>query len=185
MLNNLSELLANISNGNESAFQELYYRYYDRLYAFARVYVRSAAQAEDVVSDVFFNLWNGRHTLPAIAFFETYLYKAVKNGCLNALKSSYHRRVSLTSEQVDLEVYIEDARPDTTAMYNELSNALEAAIASLPDRCKLIFKMVKEDGLRYKQVAEILDISPRTVETQVAIAIKKIEQTLAPHLQQP
>lgn len=179
----LNELLKKISNSDERAFRELYYLYYEKLFSFARWYVNSAEVAEDVVSDVFFNLWKGRNTIADITYFETYIYAAVKNGCFNILKSSYHQRVSLIVDELNMvEAYIEPDRPDAKAMYNQLNEAVTVAINNLPERCRLIFKLVKEDNLKYKEIAEILDISPRTVETQVAIALKKIEQELLPFL---
>jgi RNA polymerase sigma-70 factor (family 1) len=183
MSNNVKVLLNGIASGDERAFRDLYYLYYEKLFSFARWYVNSAEVAEDVVSDVFFNLWKGRTTIADITYFETYIYAAVKNGCFNILKSSYHQRVSLIVDELSMEAYIEPDSPDTKAMYNQLSDAVTAAINHLPERCRLIFKLVKEDNLKYKEIAEILDISPRTVETQVAIALKKIEQELLPFLE--
>lgn len=176
------ELLQRISTGDEKAFREFYYLYYQKLVSFARWYINSIELAEDVVSDVFFNLWKARNSIVGIVHFDTYLYSAVKNGCFNVLKSSYYKRVTLGVDELEMEAYIEPDGSDSKLMSGELNAAVTAAINNLPERCKLIFKLVKEDNLKYKEIAEILDISPRTVETQVAIALKKIEQELYPFL---
>lgn len=172
------ELLLRVSHGNEKAFRDLYYLYYEKLFSFAKWYVSSSEVVEDVVSDVFFNLWKERHAITSIAHFETYLYSAVKNGCLNILKSSYHQRVSLSVDNLNLEAFIEPENSDDKVMYNQLNEALTKAINNLPERCKLIFELAKKDNLKYKEIADILEISPRTVETQVSIATKRIEQEL-------
>lgn len=179
----INELLQRISNNDEKAFRELYYLYYEKLFSFARWYISSAEVVEDVISDVFFNLWKERSTIVSITYFETYIYAAVKNGCFNILKSSYHQRVNLTVDKLNMEAYVDPDSPDDKVMYNQLNEAITSAINNLPERCRLIFKLVKEDNLKYKEIAEILDISPRTVETQVAIALKKIEQELVPFLE--
>lgn len=172
-------LLYRIAQGNHPAFEELYKLYYDRLFVFAMFYLRLPSLAEDVVSETFLNLWKRKEAANNIECFDTYVYVAIKNNCLNLLKSGYHKQISLLHEEVHLETYVEFENPETHASYNQLNDALTAAIEKLPDRCRLIFKMAKEDNLDYKTIAEILNISPRTVETQVLIARKKLEEEIA------
>jgi RNA polymerase sigma-70 factor (ECF subfamily) len=104
----------------------------------------------------------------------TYLFVAVKNYSLNYLKQYSHLHVSV--EQTDgSSALINRNDPEQELEWKEISFQLNQAIDNLPDQCRTVFKLIKEDGFRYKEVAEILGISPRTVETQLFRALKKLQ----------
>lgn len=175
----LKLLLARISEEDDDAFKKLFFIYNEKLISFAYWYVGTNHIAEDVVSEVFFNIWNKRHKLADINNFETYLYSSVKNGCYNILNSGYRRKVS-PIDDADLEVFIDFETPLSQAHDKQVKDAIERAINNLPERCKLIFKMAKEDNLKYKDIATILDISVKTVEAQISIAMRKLGEELRP-----
>ncbi|MDR2037549.1 MAG: RNA polymerase sigma-70 factor [Bacteroidales bacterium] len=170
------ELIHRIAvNGEESAFRKLYYDYYERLFRFGMHMVKSEEWCEEIVSDVFFNIWQNRQQLTEIDNLEAYLFKSVKNKCLHYLDKSARR-----PRNQDLSVSIEyttidENTPESIVLDNELNQLLQKAINSLPDRCRTIFKLVREDGMKYKQIAEILNISVRTIDAQMSIATQKIK----------
>jgi RNA polymerase sigma-70 factor (ECF subfamily) len=115
--------------------------------------------------------------LPEIGSLEAYLYVSVKNLSLNYLRNDHF------AHTVDIEGrcnnYIQfNADPETLMMSAEAVNRLMSTIERLPPRCKLIFSLIKEDGLKYKDVAILLNLSVKTVEAQLSIAIKKIAGAL-------
>ncbi|MGI6794911.1 RNA polymerase sigma-70 factor [Bacteroides sp. KG68] len=174
-------ILEQLSKGNSEAFRKLYLFYYDRLFRFALTFLHSEPASEDVISDVFFNLWRDRYTLPFIPNLQAYLYQAVRNGCLNVLKSGY---VSKRDELPDteLQVTVSSDSPLEELAYKELTEAIAKAVVSLPERCRLIFLMAKEDGMNHKEIAEALNVKLCTVERQLLLAKSKIRKFIEPFL---
>jgi RNA polymerase sigma-70 factor (ECF subfamily) len=162
---------------DEKAFKELYYIYYDRLFRFAMHILRNEMECEEAVSDVFFNLWKNRKRLLSVDDMDAYLYRAVKNKCLHYKeKNEKHLR----SEELSFTVeYVPDSEtPESRMIGDELSQQLTEAIESLPEKCRIIFKLAFEDDLKYKQISEILSLSVRTVDAQIAIAKNKIKTAI-------
>ena len=158
---------------DEQAFEECYRQYFVRLYRFCFSIVHQKQPAEDIVHDVFMQLWKKRAQTPSIRNLEVYLYVSVKNLSLNYLRNNASLRTVDIAERSH--EYIQfNADPETLLIHAEAVKKLTAAIQDLPPRCKLIFKLIKEDGLKYKDVALLLDLSVKTVEAQLAIAMKKI-----------
>lgn len=174
-------ILEQLSKGNSEAFRKLYLFYYDRLFRFALTFLHSEPASEDVISDVFFNLWRDCYTLPFIPNLQAYLYQAVRNGCLNVLKSGY---VSKRDELPDteLQVTVSSDSPLEELAYKELTEAIAKAVVSLPERCRLIFLMAKEDGMNHKEIAEALNVKLCTVERQLLLAKSKIRKFIEPFL---
>ncbi|HTI11804.1 MAG TPA: RNA polymerase sigma-70 factor [Puia sp.] len=172
-----------VRNSDTPSFNSLFRHYYARLVKFAVQFVHTREAAEEIVSDVFVKIWERRSTLGEVRNLEVYLYVAVKNGCLN-----YCEKYSVVHLQLDMhgatELY-DTGNSQKNLEMKELMHRLHMAVEQLPEQCRLIFKMVKEDNLSFREVAEILSISPRTVETQIYRAVKKLkvvlsEQTSAP-----
>jgi len=164
------------------AYTQLYELLSDVLLRFSCSIVKSHEIAEEIVSDVFIKLWQIRDKLLEIENLKVYLYTIAKNFSLNYIAKNYkHRIVSL--ETIDVEAVITVNGPAEICISADLVRQIREVIRQLPPQCKLIFQLVKEDGLRYKEVAAILDISPLTVRNQLAIAIRKIGETLPAYLQ--
>ena len=169
--------LTAIGLNDEHAFEGIYREYFIPLFRFCYAIVKEKAPAEEIANDVFLNLWKRRDSLPPIDRLKVYLYVSAKNHCLNYL-SRYRRQPS-----VDLDTLREDAvkfqaDPESLLIRAETMKRVIAAIDQLPPKCKLIFKLIKEDGLKYKEVARLLDLSVKTIETQLSIAVRKIAQAL-------
>ena len=175
-------LIENIcQKDDQKSFEEIFRIFYERLLKFCVAYIHDKEHAEEIVSTVLLKLWMKRKELPVIQNPETYLFIAVKNQSLNYLKQfSNYKMVYLEDEGVHEFINIHDAGKEMEK--RELIFKMNQAIETLPDQCKIIFMLVKEEGLKYKEVAQILEISPRTVETQLVRAIKKLSVILAPYI---
>lgn len=154
-----------------SAFETLYKTYFIRLFRFSYSITHQKEAAEEIVHDVFVNLW--QKTVNTIANPELYLYIAVKNRSLNYLRDTVNLATIELSERCDPYIRFE-TNPETILVGNEAIQRLRTAINQLPPRCKLIFTLIKEDGLKYKDVARLLDLSVKTVEAQLTIALRKL-----------
>jgi len=163
---------------DESAFNELYKQHIAKLYKFAYSFLDDGEAAEEIVNDALIRIWMERRNLGTIRNTKVYLYTSIKNMCLNHLRSLSSKR---NNEQKVFEAYYFHLSVDPSQLLisKELSVHVLKAVNQLPERCKLIFKMVKEDDLSCTEVASILGLSPKTVFTQLSIALKKLDSALS------
>ena len=175
-------LIKKISLQDDSrAFREFFQLYYTRLLKLANYYTESLIASEEVVSTVFIGVWNNRKKLAGISRLEAYLFTSVKNKCMSYLRDS--KKIGyLSIEDYDQILYPELKDPVSDLLNKELLEKVLHIINNLPPRCKLIFEMVKEDGLKYREVAELLGISVKAVEAQVSKAMLTIRKGIYPYL---
>lgn len=174
-------LLEQIARDDQKAFGVLFQLFYKRLLGFAFQYVRTTEVAEEIVSDVFVRLWNKRSELSSIEHPEAYLFIAVKNGSLNYLeKYSLYQVVQLPDSERSELVNLDN--PQKELEWKELLYKMDEAVSTLPGECQRVFRLSREEGFKTKEVASILNVSPRTVETQLYRAIKKIDAVLSSYL---
>jgi len=165
------------------AYRRLYDLLYERLFWFSYSFVKSREAAEEIVSDVFIKLWTIRNKLPDIDNLVVFLYTIAKNFSLNYITKNYkHPQVSL--DEIQLEI-ASSVNPEELYISSEMAARINQAVRELPSKCRLIFQMVREDGLKHKEVASILHISDITVRNQLTIAAKKIAQAIQPQLPVP
>jgi RNA polymerase sigma-70 factor (family 1) len=177
--NQITELQTRIArNEDHLAYKELFTSLYNPLFHFAFSFVKTKQPAEEIVSDVFIKIWEKRRVLDKIKNLKVYLYIATRNTSLNYLE----KQKKIITDDIDKfsdqfkSVYF---NPEQLMITADMVALIHHAIESLPSRCKTIFKLVKEDDLKYKEVADILNISERTVENQLAIALRKIAKTVS------
>ncbi|MGN7723199.1 RNA polymerase sigma factor [Chitinophaga sp. 22620] len=164
-------------NGDQDAYNELYKGLCSRLIHFSAAITGSWQLAEEIVSDVFIMLWHKRAQLAGVANPTVYLYVCTRNQSINALRQQRrHQHMSL--DNLDTEAFAISPDTEQNMLSAEVIQKIESAIRSLPARCQLIFRLVKQDGLKYKEVGELLQISPKTVDAQLAIAVKKIAEAI-------
>lgn len=169
-----------IGDDDQLAFRALFDYFYNRLVRFATDLAGTREAAEEIVSDVFVQLWKNRKQTVGVIRLKTYLYTAVRNRSYNYIRDhQQHRWLGL--EEIEEPAV---AGPLPSLEWKELQQSLDAAVERLSPQGRTIFRMVREEGFKYKEVATILDISPRTVETQLVRAIARLRQVLQP-LQQP
>lgn len=179
----LPKILSAITHGDEHAFAQLYHNYHKRLVAFSKTIVHSNELAEEVVEDVFIKIWRNRQHLQHVNNLTVYLYVATKNGSLNCIAKKAKELTFTPFDGIDFEFDHPAANPCDLMITNEMHVRMKQAIDALPPRCKMIFKLVREDGLKYKEVATVLNIAVNTIDAQMAIAVKRISEAL--HITKP
>lgn len=179
----LRQLQEGIAQSDQRAFEDLYRLFFARLFNFALLYVHKREIAEETVNDVMMKIWNKRQDILQVKNLETYLFVAVRNQSLNYCSqfSNYHISLEPDNERGEI---INLNNPEKELEWKEIHFKLNQAIEELPEQCRTVFRLIKEEGFRYKQVAEILGISPRTVETQLVRAIKKLNKVIDIYLEQ-
>lgn len=170
-----SEWVKNIRRGDSDSFESLFNFYCQKLINFSRRYVWDKQTAENIVQDIFLKIWQNRNVLDPSKSIKTYLFAAVKNESLKHLRhADVHKRwaefISLSQDRA--------IDPEKTLSENETKKEIENAISSLPEKCREIFTMSKFDKLKYSEIAGILNISIKTVETQMGRALKKLRERL-------
>ena len=163
--------------GDEVAFGQIFKLYYPKLLVFAQAICKSRELAEEVVDNVFLKLWENRKVLPAIKNLNYYLLVATKHTALDYLEKM-KKQASISLDNIEIEFGDLQLNPENTLISAETIRIIQAVIDSLPPRCKVIFRLVKEDGLKYREVAELLNISVKTVETQMSLALSKVGSVL-------
>jgi RNA polymerase sigma-70 factor, Bacteroides expansion family 1 len=164
------------------AYHALYNLFFNNLRRFCYSFVKSKEAAEEIVSDVFIKLWQIRNKLTEIENLKVYLYSIAKNFCLNYITRHFKNPVS-SLDDMDIEAVISLDNPEELCISADILQAIHQTIRQLPPQCRLIFQMVKEDGMKYKEVADVLNISVLTVRNQVSIATKKIAKPCLPILE--
>lgn len=170
---NMSSLLERITQNDPQAFKVFYEYTYPQLFRITSYFSTNSEDRKDVISDVYMNLWQNRHKLKEIQNIDNYLFISVRNNILriNKEKVSYQH---IQLEESGLESRGMALDPEKELLNDELKEILELAVNTLPERCRLIFLMIREEGMKYKDVAEILSISEKTVQAQMIIGVKKI-----------
>lgn len=173
----MSELSAEIHiDSFKDNFDKIYVLYYARLHRFAKEYVLDNEDAENIVQDIFLNIWEKKDVLNIRVSLTSYLFSLVKNKCLDFLRhqlvvDEYKNDLSLKLTALELLNYTLSAEEDIERIVKE-------AIDKLPERCRLIFLKSRIEGKKYSEISEELGISVNTVENQISIALKKLRVEL-------
>jgi len=159
------------------AYKQLYFLFCDGLHRFCYSLVKSNEVAEEIVSDVFIKVWQIRSQMDQIDNLKVYLYAITKNFSLNYITKSSKNPIDQL-DQINVEAFIEFKSPEDLYISGEIIKKIKELAQDLPSKCRMIFQLVREEGLTYKEVASILNISVLTVRNQIAIATKKINEAL-------
>jgi RNA polymerase sigma-70 factor (ECF subfamily) len=165
---------------NEKSFEQLFRQQYSKLCGYARKYIDDPDQSEEVVQDVFVNLWQKRKSIDITSTIESYLFRAVRNTCLNTLK---HFKIREKHQEGIAATYDNAGnQPENRILEIELLNQIEDLISALPPERQRIFKMSRLDGMKYREIADELGISVKTVEAQMGKALKYLRKHLSDYL---
>jgi len=178
------QLIDSVKKGEVAAFKILYKQYYIFLCLIAEHIVRNQSDAEEIVSDVFVKVWNIRENIEITSSIKAYLVKAVQNTSINYLeRSKIKNRLtdSLTYSDYELLAWGSDY-PLGQLYEKEIMNILDQGISSLPDACQQIFKLSRNEDMKYSDIAGKLGISVNTVKTQMKIALARLRETLKDYL---
>lgn len=155
-----------LKQGNEKAFTSLFRKYYKDLVMFAGTFLSEKESCEDIVQSIFVNLWEKRTELDINVSIRSFLLKSVKNGCLDELR---HRKVKINHENNVLSLEKEaNFSVEHYILYSELISHLTYALEKLPEKQRTVFEMSRLQGIKYKDIAERMNISERTVEDRIA-----------------
>ena len=160
-------------NDDKAAYKELFILLHSRLKQFAYSILKSNEEAEELVSDVFVRIWEKRNQLTEIHTPLLYFYTSTKNLAFTRI-SRIKKQQSFPVEGWLIQMNSIYFDPERLMMTEEMVRQIRNAVNDLPPRCRIIFKLIKEDGLKYKEVAELLHLSVKTVEAQMAIALRRI-----------
>ncbi|MEM7548981.1 MAG: RNA polymerase sigma-70 factor [Bacteroidota bacterium] len=167
------ELFEQIKFGdNQKALECLFDKYFRSLCVFAKTFLNTNDLAEEVVSDVFVKVWDKRKCLEVNTNVRAYLYRSVKNESLNQLKKDYWDFEDLSEQEY--EISSEESNAEHMIMFEETSLAIDELINQMPPKRALIFRLNRIDGLKYKEIAELLFISVYTVQNHMIEAVKFI-----------
>lgn len=179
----IKQLLAAIAlNDDKVAYKELFILLHGRLKQFAYSILKSNEEAEELVSDVFIRIWEKKDRLTTIDTPLLYFYTSTKNLALTRI-TRLKRQQALPVEQWLVQMNSIYFDPERLMMTEEMMRQIKDAVQNLPPKCRMIFKLIKEDGLKYREVAELLHLSVKTIEAQMAIALRRIGKCM--HLEIP
>ena len=175
---NINYLIEDISKKNsEHALKFLYRHYFDKLMRFISIYIKSEQTAEEIISDVFLIIWQNRKSLMKIKNFNAYIYTITRNQSIDYLRTKKMDFEQLS--EIPLDFYFRtDTTPEDDMITKELAISMDKAINSLPNQCKMAFKLIREDKMNYKDAAAILNISVKTLEAHITKAIKELRKAL-------
>jgi RNA polymerase sigma-70 factor (ECF subfamily) len=163
-----------IRKGDEAAFSRLFDGYYSALCFFAAKYLNDIDLSRSLVQQVFVDLWVKREKIDVTSSVKSYLYRSVKNRCIDHLRKEKNTTgISESVENINKMPFrdlVEEA---------ELKDRLNTAINQLPEKCREIFLLCRFEGLKYAEIAQKLNISVKTVEMQMGIALKKLRKSLS------
>lgn len=177
-----NNLFERIREGDQFAARELFRRHYSGLCRFAYRLVRSKEDVEDIVEGVFERIWLNREKLKLYQSIKSYLFKAVQNQALDFLRKKENKNFTLSELSgsrncEDLES-VSSSDPVQDMIERDLAEAVNEAIERLPQRCRLVLTLNGQEGLTYSEIADVLEISERTVENQIVRALKHLRRDL-------
>jgi len=168
-------IIKGIRAGRESAFEILFKDYYRPLSVYALKYVSDLELAKEIVQSFFVHLYEKRKSVIISTSLESYLYQSVRNRCLNHITQKKTQKQHLDQFHMNQET---SETIEENIQATELEHAIFKIIASLPPQCQRIFNLSRVKGLSNSEIAVQLDISKRTVETQVSNALKALRNKL-------
>jgi RNA polymerase sigma-70 factor (ECF subfamily) len=177
---NDQQLVARVKAGDAAAFEQLFRAYYRGLAEFATRYLADVAAAEELVQSLFADLWTKRESLDVRSNARSYLFSAVRNRALNQRKRERIERDWEEGEEtadVDALQWMPE-RPDDELERRETSARLRSAVDALPERCRLVMQLRWRDQLSHKEIAEVMGISVKGVEIQLARGLKSLREKL-------
>ncbi|PTN09480.1 RNA polymerase sigma factor [Mangrovibacterium marinum] len=171
------ELIRELKQGDRKAFQLLFELYAKRIFAFAKGYLKSASDAEEIVQDVFVKVWHARESINTELSFKAYLFKITYNG-IREYFNKQSRENRYKHEILDYAIEF-DNRTEERIDYKSLLDLVEEKIEQLPPRQREIILLSKKQGVPTKEIAALLEISPRTVEKHLSEALKQLKKELS------
>jgi RNA polymerase sigma-70 factor (ECF subfamily) len=169
-----------LAQKDETTFEQVFKTHFKRLHAYAFTILRDEAEAEEMVQQVFFKLWDRNENLSLSGSVSAYLYRAVHNESLNYIKRQKVRSDHQLHIAYSMKNEVEN--PAKKILTGELEKKIHSALNELPEQCRTIFQMSRFDELKYREIADKLGISVKTVENQMGKALKMLREKLVDFL---
>ena len=169
------ELYRKLKEGDELAFKALFQKYYAAMCHFAFQFLQDNEMAEETVQELFVRLWEKRESLNIETSVSQYFFRSIKNQCLNQIQ---HQKIREQYASRIMESSHQEINTEQYYMEVDLIKRIEKCIGSLPPKRQEIFRLSREQGLKYKEIADKLNISIKTVEAQMGLALKYLREEL-------
>lgn len=179
MLINDKDILRELKRDNKKALTLLYDNYWKPLFISSYNLLKDKEVCEEIIQDVFIEIWNKRTELQIKVSLKSYLYGCVRYKVFAEFRKNKHIRVELYEE---LNNRFQYATPETHLMHNELQEQIALVVETLPEKCKIVFKLSRTEQLSHKEIAEQLNISTKTVENHITKALKTLKLSLGDFL---
>ena len=160
---------------NKQSFELLFAEFFEPLCGFAYGYVSDRDTAQEIVQDVFINLWQKRNSIEKDKSVKSYLYTSVKNRCLNYIRDNKNFRSHYLDVVLELEIPVQE---EDIFSESETQDKINAALDKLPEKCRQVFELSRFEEMKYKEIAENMGISVKTVEVQMSKALKILREEL-------
>jgi len=168
--------LRKIRKGDVDSFEKLFHQYYPGLCGYAESLLGKAEVAEEVVQDVFYNIWKNRETMRINKSLQGYLYRSAYNNSMMYLRKM--RREHFLDDGNTAEPEVDSPDPAQVLQLNEVSELISRTLEGLPDRTREIFHLNRQEGLKYREIADQLSISVKTVEANMGKALKALRNSM-------
>ena len=188
LLENLQMDIVNLHHDKKSDFSRVYSIYFPKLVRFAREFVLSTEDAENIIQDIFIYLWEHQEILGSLSNLNAFLFVLVKNRCIDFIrqKKLVERKREefemVMDKELQLKMYALQQFDENALSADDIEVILNNAINSLPEKCREVFILSRMEGLKYREIAERLNISTKTVENQIITALKKLRVELKDYL---
>lgn len=167
---------------DEDSYKQLFYHFYPVLLSFCTAILNNKEDAEEVVSEVMLKVWTMGQDLTRVDNLTVYLFTAARNKAYDALRKKKRALATISISDTIQEAIIDKNSPEHVYTRGELEEFIGKTVRALPTQSQLVFRLVKEQGLAYKQVTQVLGISLNTAETHMRLALKKIRTALDAYL---
>ncbi|WP_176851985.1 RNA polymerase sigma-70 factor [Mucilaginibacter sp. OK268] len=170
-----------MKKGNIAAFEEIYRLYWSGLYSYAYNILRNKVVCEEIVQEIFLSLWNKRHELKITHSLKAYLFTAIKFQTLNYIKSEKVKRHYAESYSNFEKIFFDNSNEENIYL-SDLKLKVEKEVSKLPEKCQQIYRLSRDKHQSIKNIADLLNISHKTVENQLTKALKYLRSSLGDFL---
>ena len=177
------KIISLLKAGDIEAFEKVFFSFADRLYYFSLRYLRNEQDAEEIVQDVFVKIWENKENLNENLSFSGYLFTIARNTIFNQNR----KKVNEQAYQNYVRSFLEhtSSKTEDDLIYSDIKKIVDKVIDELPPQRQLIYKMSREKGLSYREIAQELNLSERTIEAHIRLALKSLTKVLDEHFVLP
>ncbi|MCG8306185.1 MAG: RNA polymerase sigma-70 factor [Cytophagales bacterium] len=172
-----------IESNDQFAFRQIFERLYPSLENLAFNFTHNKSLSEDIVMEIFEKFWRNRLKHHGIKNLHAYLYTSVRNHAIDHMKRKKDL-ININIDPSEVKEYFTKRSPEKILLEEELFELVNKAIEELPQKSRMVYRMLKEEGLKYREVAELLDISPKTVDYHIHLAMQKIRNQIRIYLEE-